>query len=42
MKAQIMPDVVDRQDLDTLLWIILSQNEEETKENTDAPIMGLL
>lgn len=37
-----MPSEVDKQDLETLLWIMLSQNEEETNQNTDAPIMGLL
>ncbi len=37
-----MPSEVDKQELDTLYWIILSQNEEETKQNTDTPIMGLL
>lgn len=42
LKINIMPSEVDKQELDTLYWIILSQNEEETKQNTDTPIMGLL
>jgi hypothetical protein len=37
-----MPDEVDRQDWDTLLWLLLSMNEEEPKQDTNAPIMGLL
>jgi hypothetical protein len=41
---QIMPSEVDKQDLDTLLWIILSDNTEKNKEleDEDGAIMGLL
>jgi hypothetical protein len=39
-----MPSEVDKQDLDTLLWIILSDNAEKNKEleDEDGAIMGLL
>ena len=39
-----MPSEVDKQDLDTLLWIILSENTEKDNElqDEDGVIMGLM
>ena len=44
MKINIMPSEVDKQDLDTLLWIILSQEAEKDKDlqDEDGAIMGLM
>jgi hypothetical protein len=41
MKQGIMPSIIDQQDLDTLLWIILSDNKQED-QSADGAIMGLL
>jgi hypothetical protein len=38
----IMPSEVDKQDLDTLLWIILSENKEKEALDEDGAIMGLM
>lgn len=38
----IMPSEVDKQDLDTLLWIILSENEDKDLQDDDGAIMGLM
>lgn len=40
----IMPSEVDKQDLDTLLWIILTENEGKDQElqDEDGAIMGLM
>jgi hypothetical protein len=38
----IMPSEVDKQDLDTLLWIILSENQDKGLQDEDGAIMGLL
>ena len=42
MKQGILPSEVDKQDLDLLLWIALSQDKESEINATDGPIMGLL
>lgn len=44
MKVNVMPSEVDKQDLDTLLWIILSQEAEKNQEieDEDGAIMGLM
>lgn len=38
---KIMPSEVDKQDLDILLWILLSEETQQEEYNEDAPIMGL-
>jgi hypothetical protein len=43
MKAKIMPSEVDKQDLDTLLWIILNMdNQDQELQHEDAAIFGLM
>lgn len=44
LKQGILPDAVDRQDFNTLIWVVLSlSHDAETKGDTgDTPIMGLL
>ncbi len=38
---QIMPSEVDKQDLDTLMWIMLSENESDDSQYEDSEYMGL-
>ena len=45
LKQGILPSEVDKQDLDILLWIALSPDEQGAAEGAltaDGPIMGLL
>jgi len=45
LKQGILPSEVDKQDLDILLWVALSPDEQSAAEGaltTDGPIMGLL
>jgi hypothetical protein len=37
-----MPSEVDKQELDLLLWIILSDNNNQEAKQTSSAIMGLL
>lgn len=42
MKQGILPSEVDKQDLDILLWIALSQDKKEEIDASEGAIMGLL
>lgn len=41
MKQGILPSEVDKQDLDILLWVVLSKDKEQEANIKDGPIMGL-